>query len=216
MRWIHVPRLCLFNTYYLTLLFLTLHRLFAVACPFLYKYASTVRNAVIILVSFWILGITSTALFLLIDFKRMNLIFVYIFLVFDGLNIIMFIIAYTLILYKLIQSRNRWNPGGSDKQNQKKISIVFFLIVTSFTIFFAIPDIVYAIHAMKELPQRQTLEEVIRILWVINYCMDPLIYLYFQSDIRIMIKNILKRLFGHSTLSTTPFEVILCKIMELL
>lgn len=174
----------LFLVYYLVLCLLTLNRL--MASVFIYNYRNVVskRRLLSALLTIWIVGIIITLPFYFIEFDTFFKIwYKFIYLTLDAINLISAIVTYTYI-FKTTKAREKRIKTSNQSNTSNKLVLISFLIILTFILFVTFPDIYYAYRfAITE--EGGTLEEkVVMICWQINYILDPLIYIFFQNELR--------------------------------
>ena len=189
-----------FCTYYLTLLVLTLDRLFAVSYPFAYKRLLNIKKIYFAMVACWISGTLSSIPFFFLDYHAIyDIYYKYIILALDGLILVTVLFTYVFILqllFKRYWKEKRLAASGKiPAYYQKKSNCnckfvrIFLLILTSFLIFVVIPDIYFVYRGVIFDYMSMTEEEIISLMWQINYILDPLVYIFFDPAIRKVLKR---------------------------
>ena len=186
--------------YYLILLILTLDRLFAISYPFAYKRLLKVKKVYLAMVVCWISGTLSSIPFFFLDYNEIyDIYYKYIILALDGLILMAVLVTYIFMLQVLfkrhckekklvkngkIPAYNRENPN----RNYKLLS-TFLLILTTFLMFVVIPDIYFVYRGVICDYMSVIEEDIIALLWQVNYIIDPLVYIFLDPAVRKVLKG---------------------------
>ena len=185
---IRIIDLGVFCTYYLTLLVLTLHRLFAVSYPFAYKRLLNIKKIYFAMVVCWILVTLSSIPLFFLDYNEIyDIYYKYVILVLDGLILVTMLFTYVILelLFKIhckekSLAESEKTPVCYQKNSNRNCKFVriFLLILTTFLIFVVIPDIYFVYRG------------VISLMWQVrSYILDPLVYVFLDPAIRKVLKR---------------------------
>jgi len=149
----------------------------------------TAGNISKLLLACWVVGLTTTIPVFMIEYELIyyEIYYKYLFLSLDSIIMVTFVITYTYILIKKNRQEKRCRSSSTFSQNanHQKFFIVCFLIITSFIVFYVIPDIYFVNRqVINGLWNNKVEIQAVDALWTINNIMSPLIYIFFQTDIR--------------------------------
>ena len=171
----------LYLIYYELLIFISLDRLVCVVLNIKYNYYVTFSRVKKALEIFWLVGLCSFVP--LPIFKSKKIIDIYIKRIFPTLDFIFIVISsitYSVVGLKLKKSNLKFASSTGRKQTQN--FIVPFLIILSFSLCFAIPDIVLIF-----LDKLDVIKPVVRFILLLSYfnvLLDPLIYIFTIKRLR--------------------------------
>ena len=185
----------IYCTYYLIMIFITIDRLIATQFAFSYKVVFFPTRIKAIMAFCWVLGMVSSVPFLFIAYHYIyDIYFKILFLVFDGIFLLVAIAAYGGIYHKLLKRRHLFSgnytstrsiPENGNNQFQRTAS----LIIISLLVLFVIPDITYVVLFIIYEIKHDLSKNVILILWEIHFIVDPAIYIYYQKSIKGLIRR---------------------------
>ena len=173
--------LALYLIYYELLIFISLDRLVCVLLNIKYNYYVTFSRVKKAIAIFWLVGLCSFVPSTILKFKK--IVDVYIKRIFPTLDFIFIVISsitYSVVGLKLKKSNLKFATSTGRKQTQN--FIVPFLIILSFSLCFAIPDIVLIF-----LDTFDVIQPVVRFILLLNYfnvLLDPLIYIFTIKRLR--------------------------------
>ena len=183
----------LYLIYYEFLIFISLDRLVCVLLNIKYNYYVTFSRVKKAIAIFWLVGLCSFVPSTILKFKK--IVDVYIKRIFPTLDFIFIVISsitYSVVGLKLKKSNLKFASSTGRKQTQN--FIVPFLIILSFSLCFAIPDIVLIF-----LDKLDVIKPVVRFILLLNYfnvLLDPLIYIFTIKRLR------------ENALSTLAFQML--------
>ena len=173
--------LALYMTYYEFLIFICLDRLVCVLLHMKYNYYVTysrVKKAIAIL---WLVGLCSFVPSPIFKFEKIIALYMkIIFPTFDCIFIVISFVTYSVVGLKLKNSNLQFASSTGRKQSQN--FIVPFLILLSFTLCFAIPDIVVIFVAKIDF--NDPVMRFVMLLCHFNLMLDPLIYIFINKKAR--------------------------------
>ncbi len=186
--------------YYFSIYFLTVDRLIATLFPLKYIIILTKRHLVRAIVTKWL----TISLFGISFFLReswFTFIWQYIWVILDLIFIVLCLVTYGLILTKLL-ARRRLQHENRDREarrrqrriinrNQKFFKIVA-LIVVSFIFLNLVPDVILFFQDSDD----QVVLGILGMIWSLGVVMDPLIYVFLQDDLRLVLKRRILAVWG--------------------
>lgn len=164
---------------FVSVLLITIDRLCCVVLSTRYKRSVTEKLVKEILISTWLISFTS-GLFMWAIVTSTEYVKIYYYMSFDIIIIVMTGIVY-LTMIVLIQKRRNKFTRASEKRNMKMF-LVPTLIVTSFILCNAIPDLILIRH------YNNVTYGVISYLWALGFVTDPLIYIFVGKRSRKVAK----------------------------
>ncbi len=111
----------------------------------------------------------------------------------DSTFIILCMITYCLIFIKILERRKLVNnPQNINAENRQQFvagNSRFFkitaLIILSFFVFILIPDILFHYYSTKD----RTVIESLNISLSLGFVADPIVYIFFQDNLRLLLKT---------------------------
>ena len=179
----------LYVMYYQLITFISLDRLLCVLLHIKYNYYVTSKRVKRIISIIWLFGLCSV---LPCIFSSSDSIYKISEILFSILNFIVLLIAiltYATIGYKL--KKNKMIFVSSVGKRQQQNFIVPMLIILSFAICYAIPDIVHTFLVLHESETLSIDVIIMLLLHHINRCLDPLIYIFMNSIAREIVFSML-------------------------
>ena len=185
--------IAIFIPYYFAMCILTIDRLIAVVFPLKHRVMVTNRRLIFTIVVSWFLALLiaiSLPIFwetFHLDYRLLNLTWVF----FDTAFIILFFITYSLIFIKILQRRrlvnNQQDVNAANRRQNERGKSRFFkitaLIILSFVLFILVPNIV------SQFTRDETVIASLRIAWSLGMTSDPLIYIFLQDNLRLLLKT---------------------------
>ena len=173
--------LALYVTYYEFLIFICLDRLVCVLLHIKYNYYVTyslVKKAIAI---FWLVGLCSFVPSPIFKFEKIiDLYMKIIFPTLDCIFIVLSFVTYSVVGLKLKNSNLQFASSTGRKQTQN--FIVLFLIIMTFTLCFATPDIVLIF--MDKIDFNDPVMRLFMLFYYQNLILDPLIYIFINKEAR--------------------------------
>lgn len=170
--------------FYLIMLLITLDRL---ACVLLHiKYKILITNKLIraIIYCSWVLGFLSVIpLSFTASELTKDIVYTYGFVVSDSIVVLAFSVCYVAITCMLRVRRERLSSSSSKTRTHgsvfRKQYLIPFLIITSFVLFYGIPD---AVMTFSDKTEEQL--QIVTVFWSLGFVADPLIYIFFNRAYR--------------------------------
>ena len=193
--------------YYLIMIYISIDRLLCIFWNLKYKYYMTIKTIQKIILFIWFLGFISSIPLYLVPFKDATLILGKVCVILDGAFIIISILAYAVIAFKLrervkkIPSMIRRNSNQS--LSKRKHLVVPLCIVLSFVLFYIIPDILFAFEMFTK---NRLLFNIVYCWWCTSLSCDPLIYIFFNKKVRSVARRSSKR--RKSSIESTEMRVL--------
>ena len=187
--YLDIAEINILTVLFLCFILVTCERL---ACISLHlKYTTYVTKSLIhnVVLTTWLIGFTSGFFVWATGHSHAK---GYFYLVFDVAVFVSCIITYSKI-YKTYQlSKKRFCNVSAmsvrDGRKQVKLSIVPFLIITSFLVFNAIPDVIFAFL------ENEKSYRVAVFMWALGFLMDPFVYIYLNKKTRRTAVCVLRRM----------------------
>ena len=188
-------------TYYLTMITLTLDRLAMCVLTIRYKIILTHRRMVIVLISQWIIGLAFSLLLLFFSPNIRSSEIVQ--LPFDFTFLAITMSTYFTIFRNFMKSKkdlhgknmHQENNARSSDQDRHAFKFCFTsgLIILSFLVLVAVPNIVYLmVFGSKSIDVIDNHMLVYILIRQLNNVLDPCIYIFFQRDVRSLLKSKIK------------------------
>ena len=183
----------------LTVVVLTLDRLLATICPLQYNTRMTRSKLVWAIFVCWIIGSAGIIPFFIYDYDLLYTIYYKIvFLTLDGVVLLIALVTYGSILRMFLRRANTFNKGMPSRNttNNQRFGRFFYvasLIIVSFILFVAIPDVAYVILVIIQEKEDPMIERAIGLVWSIYLVSDPLIYIFLQKQIRMRLRGMFNR-----------------------
>ncbi len=177
--------------YYFSVIFLTIDRLIAIRFPFKYRILVTKKRLKWTILASWLLAIALGAS-LFLDDKWFNSFWGYVWISLDVVFIVLCITTYGYIFTKILQRRRLGNDNqGANNgvrerfamNRERKFVKIVACILISFLLLFLIPDIIMHLYDSKELIY------FLHVVWPIGIVIDPIIYIFLQDDLRLLLKR---------------------------
>ncbi len=179
--------------YYFAMFLLTIDRFIAVKYLLRYRLVLTKKLLIRLILAAWIL-----ALILAITICFSNKIFMasfreYMWIVFDCIGVTLSIFVYGFIYFKSSARKFENNPQEINanrrrrlmfKRNRKLIKMVA-LIILSWIFFLLVPSITFMCFHLGS----ETVYMGFTIVWFMGLVVDPLIYIFLQDDLRLLLKR---------------------------
>ena len=175
-RHFDVVEVSIMSVLYASMLVISIDRLSCLVLHIKYNCYVTEKLIKLGLIIVWLMGFACGPVmwFLISDNEYAK---IYYYMTFDIAIIIAAGVTY-LLFGRLIKQRNRTFVNDRSMKNLKNLFLVPSLIVTTFVLFNAIPDLIMVRHFNK------VLYNVTAILWVLGLSSDPLIYIFLNRKSR--------------------------------
>lgn len=179
-------------------LIITADRLFAVVFSIQYNTKDTRKIVTRSVAAAWLIGTAGILPFFFIAYDLLyEVVYKIVFLSLDGLVIVTTLVTYSCILKQLLTSGKKFsNTANGESSFFKQYGQFFYissLIILSFILFVAIPDIVYVSLVIIKGNEDPYIESGIGVVWSIYLVTDPLIYIFLQKPIRRKLKQLVTR-----------------------
>ncbi|XP_065064163.1 melanocyte-stimulating hormone receptor-like [Rhopilema esculentum] len=182
------------TTYFIWLSFLfllTIDRFIGANFPFKYKIIASKKNIFRTVASIWMVGSTSSIICVLFfsDVFKSHIFLVW--LILDSLFIILFIMTYSSICFRVVGGKIQHTKSGQMSNNQKLYRMVFCMLM-SFVLFEVVPDA--ALIAVFHLQTSNLNDWLVNVslCYRFNLLVDPLIYVFLQPQARRTLFSILR------------------------
>ena len=141
-------------------------------------------------------GVVFIALYYIIKFDFMNVLFIYFYPTINSTMIIIFTTTYILIYKKFKRSENAGRSTLHRRATNSKFYIPTLLIV-SFFVFTIIPDITVLIYSIVLKRESKTLYFVCIIMYNLSLIVDAIIYIFIPRVVRELLLRKVRRFFGY-------------------
>ena len=185
-------------TYSLIMITITLDRLAMSIFSLRYQAIVTSRRVIIVLISCWIIGPSCITILYFVDRIKKQITHVIIDLTFIAISTA----TYSYILHNLIKRKRTFQVNQSKKSchrstdrklSQQNSSSKFYftsgLIIFSYITLVAVPNLIKEFKQLKEIKLLCREHAVLYLISLINFIVDPCIYIYLQKP----VQNVLKR-----------------------
>ena len=192
---LHIINVGAFGVNHLTIVVLTLDRLLGTVIPLRHNVLITKDKLRIAILASWIIGTAVIVPFFICDYAILySIYYKIIYPTLDGIVLVIAVTAYSSILGLLLR-RERGVTPRSARRNQLfgRFFYVSSLIIASFILFVAVPDVVYAVLVIIQGNKDPMIEHAILLVWSIYLLSDPLIYIFLQKPIRLKFCKMLRR-----------------------
>ena len=181
-----------FGVNHLTIVVLTLDRLLGIVIPLRYNALITKDKLRIAIIASWMIGTAAVIVpFFIYDFAFLySIYYTAVYLTLDGIVLLIAVIAYGFILRVLLR-REKAIAAGMMPRNARthqrfgRFFYVSSLIIASFILFVAIPDVIHAVLVIFQGNKDPMIELAMVLAWSIYLVSDPLIYIFLQKPIRL-------------------------------
>ena len=196
---LHIINVGAFGVNHLTIVTLTLDRLFGSVMPLRYRVLFTKNKLRTTIIASWIIGTAGIVPFFIFDYAFLySIYYKIVYPTLDGMVLMIAVIAYGSILMMLLRRKRAIDTGltlRSIRANQRfgRFFYVSSLIIASFLLFVAIPDVVYAVLVIIQGNEDPMIELAISTVWCIYLVSDPLIYIFLQKPIRLQFCKMMNR-----------------------
>ncbi len=180
--------------YYLAMHMLTIDRLIGVVFPLKHRIMVTKRRLSFAILATWFLSLLiATVPFIFYHEIQSRVAEMYLAFALDVTYIILCSVTYGLIFIKLLerkrlvnnqQDMNIENRRQNVAENGKFFKITA-LIILSFLLFLLIPNIVFHLYHINN----KTVMESMNIAWSLGFVADPIIYIFLQDNLRLLLKT---------------------------
>ncbi len=188
-----IALMCAFY-YYLSMFLMTIDRLVAILFPLKYRVTVTKTRLFRMVLAIWFLALVlEVSLFLSKSWS--GLVGSYFWVSLDVTYFILFCVTYGLILFR-IKSRRRFENNlpetATERRHrfainrERKFFKIVALIIVSFIILIMIPNIV---HRYIDSAPNELLKAFISLVWVCSFIADPIIYIFLQDDLRLLLRS---------------------------
>ena len=143
----------------------------------------------ILLLGPWAIGIGSTTVIVLTEDAKTRSIF---HLSTAVVSIFLLVSSYCIIVYKMKNNlfscqretfRRSTNQRSSTRFGENHATFVCFVVLSVYVLFSLLPDIGWTLQKLKIL-NAHIIPHVCFMLWLLNFSLDPLIYIYMKPEIR--------------------------------
>ena len=185
----------IYGVYYSVMIFLTVDRLIASLFTFSYQTALSPKRVRIVMAFCWVFGFTSFVPFLFTEFDYIYEIYYKIlFLLFDGIFLLVAMLTYGRIYCKLLKRRKRFsgnsnNSSSTPSNGNTQFQMIVSLILLSFLVLVVLPDIAYVLIFVIYEIKHSLAEDIILIVWEMNFIIDPALYIYFQKSVKRQLRK---------------------------
>lgn len=191
----------LYGVNHLTVVILTLDRLLATIIPLRYNRQMTKVKLRIPIIASWIIGTAGIVPFFVYDYSLLySIYYKIVFLTLDGIVLLVAVITYGSILKTLLRKERTFDRGLTLTKRSVTVSqrfgrffYVSSLIIASFILCVAIPDVIYASLVIIQGNEDPMIEHALGLVWSIYLVSDPLIYIFLQKPIRLKFCSIFSR-----------------------
>ena len=186
----HIIYFDIFEIDILTILFscfilITVERLVCIMFCLHYKSKVTVSLIKDTILATWFIGLTPGLFFWAISNHYSSKVYYYLF--FDVLVILLTIFTYLGILKSYHRTRGSISGRSSRRSNDAQLVRIPFIIVTTFVLCNAIPDVIFAAMESEETYRLMIL------MWGFGFLMDPCVYIFMNKKTRSTAESVLKR-----------------------
>ena len=172
--------------YYFAMFMLTVDRLIGVVLPLKHRVIVTEQRLTLAIVTSWFIALLLQTCFSILSetFHLDSVLLKYIWIALDAVFIILCAITYGLIFIKVLKKKRLENNQQDGRGNSRLFKITA-LIILSFLLLMLVPDIVLYFHSMTN----KTAIECLNIVWSLGFVADPIIYIFLQDHLRLLLKT---------------------------
>lgn len=174
----------LFFTYYTVLFTLTIMRL--LSCVYIFNYHKIIscKSLVCVLASFWILGLVAASPFIFMSTQTfVDIWYKWIYLSLDSLILVSVTFTYTFIARTSYKSKRAAKGAYTAYSNIQYVKVTLLIVIT-FILLVVTPDVYFAYRFAFTKTGTVMEERAVMACWQLNYIIEPLIYIFFQKEIR--------------------------------
>ena len=177
-------RAVIYHPWYTTFYLLTFDRF--LACNFPFKYRSifgrnTMRNVLIVI---WTVTLIPGPIYCFFDMEKIRVFYdVYVWVAFDSVFMILFVVTYVSIYYRKKRSKLQFRHRDTNDDNHR-FFLVTTVILVGFIFFAIIPDFTMSLLLSYAEKTSTIAQPGFELWWNINMLIDPLIYVFLQKKVR--------------------------------
>ncbi len=179
--------------YYFAMCVLPIDRLIGIMFPLKYRVMVTRRRLLWAILAEWFVTLLLSISFFFSD-SWFNFFWTQMWVPLDVTCVCLCMVAYGLIFNRILARKRMGNSQQAinvtrrqrflANRNRKFIKIVAFIIL-SFIFLILIPDIIFQLYPAGN----QVVFESVNIIWPIGLVVDPVIYVFLQDDLRLLLKR---------------------------
>lgn len=185
-----------------------------IGCNFPLKHLRLVnkRNIEILMTLVWVICLANSLFLLLVDTKLYHFIYnKFVWLIFDCIAVVIYTVTYTSIFISSYRAkrkrRSTANSIGNTRKNRQFLKIVSLIILT-FLIFEVLPTTISMTYYYTNKTIPWILESIMNLSYQLALLTDPLIYIFLQSRVRMLLSKKVRRTFRKSFLRKSRKVVV--------
>ena len=185
-----------------------------IGCNFPLKHLRLVnkRSIEILMTSVWVICLANSLFLLLVDTKLYHDIYnKFVWLIFDCIAVVIYTATYTSIFISSYKAKRKQrttaNSIGNTRKNRQFLKIVSLIILT-FLIFEVLPTTISMTYFYTNKTIPWILGSIINLSYQLALLIDPLIYIFLQSRIRMLLSKKFRRTFRNTFLRKSRKVVV--------